>query len=192
TERKYREAVTEVERLVVQRLFELTKLGMSGLAYNMREKISKALKTRSEAIHRALIRYNEAAVMLTPPRERLSFAQVIQTTSLAEFDILCDTQQDIRLLPWTQPARREAMVLHYGIKRAKEEICRLNVEITRLLTFLFDEHVDYYKAIASQLFVNPRLAAELQKCWHHASCVSTTICRRITLTSRLIGFSGGI
>jgi hypothetical protein len=31
TQRKYREALTEVERLVVQRLFELTKLGMSGL-----------------------------------------------------------------------------------------------------------------------------------------------------------------
>ncbi|KAF7369452.1 hypothetical protein MVEN_00274600 [Mycena venus] len=50
TQRKYRTALAEVERLVVQRLFELTKLGMSGLAYNMRDKISKALKTRSEAI----------------------------------------------------------------------------------------------------------------------------------------------
>lgn len=31
TERRYRKALTDVERLVVQRLFELTKLGMSGL-----------------------------------------------------------------------------------------------------------------------------------------------------------------
>ncbi|KAJ7756906.1 hypothetical protein B0H14DRAFT_2245062, partial [Mycena olivaceomarginata] len=192
TERKYREALTEVERLVVQRLFELTKLGMSGLAYNMRDKISKALRTRSEAIRRALIKYNEAAAMLTPPRERLTFAEVLHTTSLAGFDILRDTRQDIRLQPWTQPARREAMVLHYGIKRAKEEIRRLNVEITRLLTFLVDQHVDHYKAIASNLFVNPPLAAELQKRWRHTSRVSATICRRIALTSRLVGFSGSI
>ncbi|KAJ7853298.1 hypothetical protein B0H14DRAFT_2354415, partial [Mycena olivaceomarginata] len=192
TERKYRAALTEVERLVVQRLFELTKLGMSGLAYNLRDKISKALKARSEAIRRALLVYNQAAAQLTPPRERLTFAQVIQTTSLAEFDILRDTRQDIRLLPWTQPARREAMVLHYGIKRAKEEVRRLNVEIKRLLTFLIDEHVDYYRAISANLIVNPPLATELQKRWRHACRVSGSICRRIALTSRLVGFSGSI
>ncbi|KAJ7175579.1 hypothetical protein C8R46DRAFT_1160840 [Mycena filopes] len=185
TERKYRAALAEVERLVVQRLLELTKLGMSGLVYNLREKISKALKTRSEAIHRALITYNEAAALLVPPRERLTFAEVLQTTSIAEFDILRDTWEDIRLQPWTQPARREAMVLHFGIKRAKEEIRRLNVEITRLLTFLVDEHIDYYKAIAATLLVNPRLATELQRRWHHASRVSAAICKRTALTSRL-------
>ncbi|KAJ7318180.1 hypothetical protein DFH08DRAFT_714989 [Mycena albidolilacea] len=192
TERKYRAALTEVERLVVQRLLELTKLGMSGLAYNLCEKISKALKTRSEAIRRALIAYNNAAASLSPPRERLSFAQIIHTTSLAEFDILRDTRQDIRLLPWTQPAHREAMVLHFGIRRAKEEIRRLNVEITRLLTFLVDEHVDYYRAIAANLIINPPLATELHRRWRHASCVSAAICRRIAQTSRLVGFSGTI
>jgi hypothetical protein len=31
TQRRYKAALAEVERLVVQRLFELTKLGMSGL-----------------------------------------------------------------------------------------------------------------------------------------------------------------
>ncbi|KAJ6472630.1 hypothetical protein C8R45DRAFT_835959, partial [Mycena sanguinolenta] len=192
TERKYRAALTEVERLVVQRLLELTKLGMSGLAYNLREKISKALKTRSEAIRRALTTYNDAAAALSPPRQRLSFAEVIQTTGLAEFDILRDTQQDIRLLPWTQPARRQAMVLHFGVKRAKEEIQPLNVEITRLVTFLVDEHIDYCRAIAANLIINPALATELQKRWNHASRVSAAICRRIAQTSRLIGFSGTV
>jgi hypothetical protein len=158
----------------------------------MRDKISKALKTRSEAIRRAIIVYNEAAALLTPPRERLTFAEVIQTTSLAEFDILRDTRQDIRLQPWTQPVRREAMVLHYGIKRAKEEVQRLNVEITRLLTFLVDEHIDYYRAISANIIVNPPLAIELQRRWRHASRISAAICRRIALTSRLVGFSGSI
>ncbi|KAJ6594081.1 hypothetical protein B0H19DRAFT_919089, partial [Mycena capillaripes] len=192
TQRKYREALAEVERLVVQRLFELTKLGMSGLAYSMRDKISKALSTRSEAIRRAIVVYNETAALLVPPRERLTFAEVIQTTSLAEFDILRDTRQDIRSQPWTQPAHREAMVLHYGIKRAKEEVRCLNVEITRLLTYLVDEHIDYYKAIAANIIVNPPLAAELQRQWCHASRISAIICRRIGLTSRLLGFSGSI
>ncbi|KAJ7692021.1 hypothetical protein B0H14DRAFT_3531662 [Mycena olivaceomarginata] len=192
TQRKYHAALAEVERLVVQRLFELTKLGMSGLAYKMRDKISKALKTRSEAIRRAIVIYNDAAAQLTPPRQRLTFAEVIQMISLAEFDVLRDTRQDIRLLPWAQPARREAMVLHFGIKRAKEEICRLNVEIKRLLTYLVDEHVDYYRAVAANIIVNPPLAIELQRRWRHSSRISATICKRIMQTSRLVGFSGTI
>ncbi|KAJ7170275.1 hypothetical protein C8R43DRAFT_1120708 [Mycena crocata] len=104
--RKYWVALTELERLVVQRLFELTKMGMSGLAYKLREKISKALRTRADAIRRALQAYNEAAAMLNPLRQQLSFAQIINTTSLAEFDLLRDTRQDIRTQPWTQPSRR--------------------------------------------------------------------------------------
>jgi hypothetical protein len=66
--------------------------------------------------------YNEVAALLSPLCEHLTFTQVIHTTSLAEFNILQDTRQDIHLLPWTQPSRWEAMVLHYGIKWAKEEI----------------------------------------------------------------------
>jgi hypothetical protein len=61
-ERKYRRALDDLERLVVQRLFEMTKLGMNGVGvskfffvpqlflylisgYKLREKISKSLKT---------------------------------------------------------------------------------------------------------------------------------------------------
>jgi hypothetical protein len=84
------------------------------------------------------------------------------------------------------------MVLHFGIKRAKEEIRRLNVEITRLLTFLVDEHIHYYKAISANIIVDPPLATELQKRWLCASRASAAICKRIALTSRLVGFSGSI
>ncbi|KAJ7936673.1 hypothetical protein B0H13DRAFT_1589410 [Mycena leptocephala] len=135
-ERRYRRAIDKLERLVVQRLLELTKLSMS--AYKLRDKIGKALKTRTEAIHRALVEYNGAAAMLNSPRDPLVWARVIETVSLAEFDLLRDTHTDIRRLPWTQPARREAGLLYFGIKRANEEIQRLNVEITRIITFAVD------------------------------------------------------
>ncbi|KAJ6550351.1 hypothetical protein B0H10DRAFT_1737983, partial [Mycena sp. CBHHK59/15] len=192
TERRYRAAVAEVERLVVMRLFELTKMGMSGVAYKMRDQISKALKTRSDAIRRAIGIYNEAGATLTPPRERLVFADIINATSLVDFDMLRETRQDIREQAWTQPARREAMVLYFGIKRAKEEIQRLNVEISRLITSMLDEHVDYYRAIASTLLVDPPLATELQRRWFHASRISVSICKRLVTTSRLVGFSGNL
>ncbi|KAJ6609004.1 hypothetical protein B0H10DRAFT_2166451 [Mycena sp. CBHHK59/15] len=175
TERKYQKALAEIERLVVQRLFELTKLGMSGVAYKLRDKISKALNTRSEAIRRALVAYNEAGAVLMPPRPRLTFYEVIHNTSLAEFDLLRETRQDIRQQAWTQPAWREAGILYYGIKRAKEEIRHLNVEITRLITFLVDEHVDYYHAIAATLLTDSPLAEELQRRWIHVSRTSGAI-----------------
>ncbi|KAJ7843840.1 hypothetical protein B0H13DRAFT_2239265 [Mycena leptocephala] len=183
TQRRYKAALAEVERLVVQRLFELTKLGMSGLAYNLRDKISKALKTRSDAIRTTINKYNEAAATLTPPRPRLSFLDVISMTSLAEFDLLRDTRQDIREQAWTQPARRETMVLYFGIKRAKEEVRRLNVEIRRLITFMVDEHVNYYRAISANIILNVPLALELQKRWLQTCRVSTSVCKRLATTS---------
>jgi hypothetical protein len=68
--------------------------------YKLREKIGKALKTRAEAIRRALNDYNEAAAQLNPPRDQLTWEQVINAVTLADFDVLHDTQTDIRSLPW--------------------------------------------------------------------------------------------
>lgn len=84
------------------------------------------------------------------------------------------------------------MVLYFGIKRAKEEICRLNVEIRRKITSMVDEHVDFYWAITGNIIVNPALAVELQKRWLHAARISTSICKRLVSTSRLVGFSGSV
>jgi hypothetical protein len=137
-------------------------------------------------------KYNEAAATLTPPRPRLSFLNVISMTSLAELDLLRDTRQDLREQAWTQPARREAMVLYFGIKRAKEEVRRLNVEIRRLITFMVDEHVDYYRAISANIILSVPLALELQKRWLQTCRVSTSVCKRLATTSRLVGFSGSI
>jgi hypothetical protein len=128
----------------------------------MREKISKALRTRAEAIRTALEKYNSAAAQLNPPRNRLTQAAVIDTVALADFDLLRDTTTDIRKLPWANPANREAMVLYFGTLRAKEEIYRLNIEIRRVITFMADDHVDYLRAIRTHI-VTPHLAHELHQ-----------------------------
>ncbi|KAJ7683509.1 hypothetical protein B0H14DRAFT_3535114 [Mycena olivaceomarginata] len=146
-EHRYRWALDELERLVVQRLMEMTKLSMSGVAYKLCDKIGKALKTRTDAIHRAVNTYNTVAAALNPPRDQLSFGQ--------------DTHNNICQLPWTHPARREAATLYFGILHGKEEIQRLNVEISHLLTFMIDEHVDYYRAIQDFHLTDPNLMREL-------------------------------
>ncbi|KAJ7500264.1 hypothetical protein B0H11DRAFT_1714916, partial [Mycena galericulata] len=190
SERRYKVAVSDLERLVVQRLFEMTKLGMSG--YKMREKLGKALKTRAEAIRKALERYNAAAVMLNPPRPRLTWQAIVNGASLAEFDWLRETRQDIREQPWAQPARRQAMTLYFGLKRAEEEKVRLNVEICRLITAMLDDHVDYYRAIAANLIVSPILAHTLQAEWSSRTRVNRVIAARLAKTARLAGFTGSL
>jgi hypothetical protein len=150
------------------------------------------LKTCSEAIHHALTDYNSAAGALNPPRDQLVWAEVIQTATLAEFDLLRDTRTDIRRLPWTQPARREAGLLYFGIKRANEEILRLNVEITRIITFTIDEHVDFYRAIVDNYLTAPHLARELSERWIYKARINDSVIERLMKTSWLPGFTGSL
>ncbi|KAJ6535248.1 hypothetical protein DFH09DRAFT_1404689 [Mycena vulgaris] len=189
-EHNYRLALDKLESLVVKRLFKLTKLGMGGVGYKLREKISKALRTRAEAIRTALHKYNVAGSQLNPPRVHLTWASVVETVSLADFDLLRDTRMDIRRLPWAQPANREAMVLYFGIKRSKEEIHCLNMEIVRLLSYMVDEHVDYVRAIRAHVMVAPNLAHELSQQWITRTRINESIAFRLIKASNLHGFSG--
>ncbi|KAJ6616882.1 hypothetical protein B0H10DRAFT_1798466 [Mycena sp. CBHHK59/15] len=190
TERRYRLAVDELERLVVQRLFEMTKLSMSGVGYKMREKIGKALQTRKDAIRHALDRYNAAGASLNPPpRPKLSYNTIINHATLAEFDWLRETRNDIRALGWADPTRREAGVLHFGIVRSKEEKTRCNVEIRRLVTSMVNNHVDQYRAIAANMVIAPELARELSRRWIVRNRINTAIAKRLAQASRLPGFT---
>jgi hypothetical protein len=148
------------------------------------------LRTRSGAIKTALKQYNEAAALLNPPRDPLTWSTVLNAATVADFDLLRDTRTDIRRLPWTEPSRREATTYYFGIKRAREEIVRLNVEITRLLTFMFDTHVDYHHAIQRYITEDPSLASSLTQQWQYEDNINESVVRRLIQTSQLRGFSG--
>ncbi|KAG1799393.1 uncharacterized protein HD556DRAFT_1430664 [Suillus plorans] len=79
------------------------------------------------------------ASQLDPPRPPLQWEQIVDYSFLAEFDLLHET--------------------------AKEEICRLNVEVGRLCTKIRDDTLDYARAIAQLELDNPLLAAHLQCRW---------------------------
>jgi hypothetical protein len=159
-------------------------------AYKLRDKIGKALKTRAEAIRRALEAYNTAASQLNPPREHLTWAKLMDTTTLAEFDLLRNSRQDVRQQPWSQPSHREAMNFYFGIKRAKEEILRLNIEICRLISFMIDDHRDFYRAVARNIITKSDLAHELSLQWEFRHKIHLQIARRLYQTSKLKDFSG--
>ncbi|KAJ7626235.1 hypothetical protein B0H17DRAFT_852252, partial [Mycena rosella] len=124
-----------------------------------------------------LHKYNVAGSQLNPPRAHLTWASVIETVSLAEFDLLRDTRTDI-------PVFRD--------QRSKEEIRRLNVEIVRLLSYMVDEHVDYVRAIRAHVMVAPNLAHELSQQWIARTRINESIAFRLIKTSNLRGFSGSL
>ncbi|KAF8575282.1 hypothetical protein K439DRAFT_1370273, partial [Ramaria rubella] len=50
--------------------------------------ISKVLKSRSKVIQHALASYNMAVLTLGPPRPKLTWAQIVEYTTIAGFELL--------------------------------------------------------------------------------------------------------
>ncbi|KAJ3503342.1 hypothetical protein NLJ89_g8479 [Agrocybe chaxingu] len=137
--RKYQRCLDTLEGLVVARMFKLTKMNMSQTGYKLHKHIATSLKARSTALCSALVQYNAAASELIPPRQMLTWEQIMDYAFLADFDLLRDTRQDICSRPWATPAARLAMDSYFKVLRAAEEVERVNIEARRLATFLRDE-----------------------------------------------------
>ncbi|KAJ7826453.1 hypothetical protein B0H14DRAFT_2595777 [Mycena olivaceomarginata] len=139
--RRYQRALDQLQALIISRMFELTKMNMSGTRYKLRKHIMKALQARSRAVRTALQKYNKAAANLKVPREALTWEEVVNYSFLAEFDLLRDGRDDIRTYPWAKPSGRVAMDQYYKLECAAEEITCLNIKIRRLVTHIRDEEV---------------------------------------------------
>ncbi|KAJ7251888.1 hypothetical protein C8J57DRAFT_1437455 [Mycena rebaudengoi] len=92
--KRYRTALSRLERLVIQRMFELTKMNMSQTGYKLRKHIAKALQARSQAVRSALVSYNDAAASLATPARKLSWSEVIMD---AHFKIERAREEILRL-----------------------------------------------------------------------------------------------
>ncbi|KAF7965149.1 hypothetical protein HWV62_45386 [Athelia sp. TMB] len=117
--RRYQRALDKLEGLIVARMFELTKMNMSQTGYKMRKHVAKALQSRSQAIRTALDHYNSAARALPTPRRQLQWRYLPA--------------------PLGNPCWQACIDLHFKLKRAREEIERLNIEIRRVATSIRDE-----------------------------------------------------
>ncbi|KAI6139517.1 hypothetical protein BKA82DRAFT_4364644 [Pisolithus tinctorius] len=159
--RKYQQALDNVERLVVSRIFKLSKMNQSGTGYKLRKHIGKALQTCSAAIRAALSQYNAAAKVLS--HRTLEFEEVVEYAFLADFDLLRDTRKDISTHPWASPTARLAINMYFKLCQAEEEVVRLNVEIRRVVTYLIDE--DRYLRACEALYqdTNPALAYQISR-----------------------------
>ena len=155
SERKYHRALKHLQKLVIQRLFELNRLNLAGtgrlycnlcttvsnwlIGYRMRTHIAKSLNTRCKAIQNAVKSYNAVALHMSPPRPTLDWEKASHYAFLEDFQLLYNTRQDIRHKQWSDPVVRVAMKQKQRIDRAREEIENCNVEILRLHTHLLDE-----------------------------------------------------
>ncbi|KAJ7787476.1 hypothetical protein B0H14DRAFT_2267245, partial [Mycena olivaceomarginata] len=137
---KYSLTLDALELLIMERIFELTKMNQSQTGYKMRKHIAKALQARSKAVKNMIEHYNDAAAALNPLMPRLSWEQVVEYVFLVDFDILRDTRSEVQSKLWMRPAYWLAMDHYFNILRAHEEIKRLNVEIRRVVTWIRDEN----------------------------------------------------
>ncbi|KAJ7025076.1 hypothetical protein C8F04DRAFT_1212968 [Mycena alexandri] len=137
--KRYRLVLLKLERLVVQRMFELTKMNLSQTGYKLRKHIAKALQVRSQAIRNALNSYNTAAKSIVPAGRQLSWSEVIEYAFLADFDLLRKPSELGEVRPWSTPAARLLLDKYFKIERAREEIRRCNIEIRRVITSIRDE-----------------------------------------------------
>ncbi|KAE9404798.1 hypothetical protein BT96DRAFT_973001 [Gymnopus androsaceus JB14] len=186
--RKYRQALEHLQKLVVQRLFELHKMSLSNTGYKMRTHIANALQRRSQAIRNAVKSYNTAASALTPPRDTLDWTKVSHFAFLDQFNILQDTQHSVFDQPWAKPVNRSLMKQHRRIQRAREEIVQCNVGIRRLHTSIVDEG-KCFDAVLERLTDSPTLGP-VSDYIHRRRAVNRLLLARIYQTYDLPGFTG--
>ncbi|KAI6017609.1 hypothetical protein BKA83DRAFT_4058793 [Pisolithus microcarpus] len=188
--REYRRALDNLESLVVARLFELTKMNRAGTGYKLRKHIAKALQTRSTAIKVALDRYNKCALAVRPPRQTLRWEQVVEYAFLADFDLLRDTREDISQRPWAHPTARFAIDTYFKMRRAEEEIERLNIEIRRVITYMRDEERFLRTCEEKISNIHPALAHQVSQRRKLHSQFNGSHLKRLHDIAILPGFSG--
>jgi hypothetical protein len=124
--------------------------------------IAKGLQKRSKTIKNAVTAYNLAASRLDPPREQLTFEQVLEFVHVGEFDLLRNSRQEVQLKPWSRPAERAATTMFFKLQRSYDEILRLKVEARRLLTYIHNEENFLEKCTDSLKATHPDLEHVLE------------------------------
>lgn len=212
--RKYHLALDHLERLLIQRLFELQKGHLEGTGefpssdardppcssrlihsllstftgYKLRTHIAKHLKKRSETIRTALKAFNSAAAAVGA--EKLDFKTVINYAFVSQFNLLRNARQDIRSKPWSKASNRYLMDKLFERDHAREEIARLNVEVARLRTWIRDEDHDFRAAVSSVRDTDGDLAAEIEQQARRRFRIHEHILKTLHSLERTTGFTG--
>ncbi|KAG8917714.1 hypothetical protein FRC02_002907 [Tulasnella sp. 418] len=187
---RYRRAVDNLQRLVIQRLFELQKGHLESTGYKLRTQISKHIISWSHAIQAALNEFHAAAKALYKDHVKLQFSEIVQQTFVAEFDLLQDVRHDICNEPWAKLKNRFLTDQYFQYHQAEEEIKRLNIEITCIHDWIHQEATLHRSTIAQLQLSDPFLAKELEMQYSYQLLIYSSICHHLIQMELLKGFSG--
>lgn len=155
----------------------------------MRKHIGQSLKTRSKAIQAAIITYNEAAAALKPPRQPISWDEIVDFSYLSEFSILRDAREDVRKRDWASPQNRQLMLEFFKIMGAENELTRLHVEIKHLVTYMRDEKRKVLGKATELEAEDPGLALQLRLYWQERGRFDELHQKCLFAIRRLPGFN---
>ncbi|KAI0083236.1 hypothetical protein BDY19DRAFT_987949 [Irpex rosettiformis] len=159
-ERKYQRALRKLQKLVTQRLFELQRLNVAQTGYKMRTHITKSLQTWCKAIQAAITSLNAAAAALVPPRPPINWSEIGGYQFLEQ------------------------------IRRAEEELLRLNVEVRRLHTAIRDERILFNQTLVRLNDTNDSLFGPVKEFIERRRRVNNHLLSRIHDIYKLPGFRG--
>ncbi|KAF9018849.1 hypothetical protein BDZ89DRAFT_1094016 [Hymenopellis radicata] len=158
-EQTYRRSLDQLEALIVSRIFELTKMNLSGTGYKLRRHIASALQNRSKAVRKALERFNHAAKELG--RKTLVWDEVVEYSFLSDFDLLRDTDSNVLERPWSTHSARQVLDNDFKLRGAASEIQRLNIEISRHIAYMQVEDDYLQRSVVRTAGGNPHLANQI-------------------------------
>ncbi|KAJ3806841.1 hypothetical protein F5876DRAFT_90874 [Lentinula aff. lateritia] len=177
---KYRRALDKLEGLLVSRIFELSRLNISGTG--------NALKKRSKSIQSAIIEYNTIADKMKPKRQQVDWEEVVEYAFLSEFDILRDTREDIRERPWAVPANRVIITQFFKVIGAEDELSRVHQEIRRLITYMQREKDELMTREQELIPTNPMLALQVRNFRRERGQFHEVHKKRLLSITKLPGF----
>ncbi|KAG6835638.1 hypothetical protein H0H93_016291 [Arthromyces matolae] len=187
SERNYEKALDKLQKLVIQRLFELHKLNLASTAYRARSHIAKSLQSRSQAIRNAVKQYNAAATSLGRPT--LDWTKVSHYSFLDEFNLLRNNRANVHERPWSDPVIRETMRKYQRLQRAKEERERCNIELRRLHTSIRDEY-RHFASVMKSLDGSDPISQRVLEHIRRRRGVNRVLIMQISKTYALKGFTG--
>ncbi|CDO74385.1 hypothetical protein BN946_scf184816.g8 [Trametes cinnabarina] len=180
----------ELERLVIQRLFKLSKANLAGTGYKMRRQISKHLVCRSNTIRSAIKKYNELASLQDPPHQQLEYTDIMAYGWLGKFELLKHSWYAILEKPWASPVCRDVMNKYFKLQCAQAKVFRLNVEIPRLQKWVDDDNAHSRATAAAHQQSQPLLAAEILAVYKKRHRVNDVHRLQLEAVYSLNGYSG--
>lgn len=156
----------------------------------MREHIAKGLKRRSATVEAAVKKYNDAAKRVVPPRARINTKTVLDYAAVGEFDFLRQSRHNITEKPWSRQAEREAMTMYFKLQRSREEIRRLNIEITRHYRYMQSHETQISNITATLDAENPAMAYQMRKRHILRGQADNVHRSRICAIEKLTGYTG--